>query len=209
MIKRIIFDLDNTLIMWKNEYLKYTKNVLEKYNIPYDDKLIQKIDNAIDSYEKYYDMCEIDSFLKHINSFANLNLSVNFINDLLIEQGNLFYGDKRLVDIVKRLSSKYDLVVVTNYFTSTQRKRLENMGLLDYFTDVIGADKNKFKPNKEAFINAVDGYQFNECMMIGDDLEIDIKPAIELGMSYLWVTDEENKNYKTIKNIYEIENILL
>lgn len=154
-------------------------------------------------------MCEIDSLLEHINSFTNLDLSVDFIKDLLIEQGNLFYEDKRLVDIIKRLSVKYDLVVVTNYFTSTQEKRLENMGLLDYFTFVIGADKQKFKPNKEAFINSIDGYQFNECMMIGDDLEIDIKPAIELGMSYLWVTSRENKNYKTIKNIYEIENILL
>ena len=36
MIKRIIFDLDGTLINWKKEYLIAFKTALEEFNIPLD-----------------------------------------------------------------------------------------------------------------------------------------------------------------------------
>ena len=33
MIKKLIFDLDNTLIMWKPEYVNALRKTLQKYNI--------------------------------------------------------------------------------------------------------------------------------------------------------------------------------
>lgn len=35
MIKRIIFDIDNTLIDWKAEYWDCLKNVFDELNLPY------------------------------------------------------------------------------------------------------------------------------------------------------------------------------
>ena len=42
MIKRIIFDLDNTLITWKDEYWNAVNKTFERFNLQYTDKDITK-----------------------------------------------------------------------------------------------------------------------------------------------------------------------
>ena len=43
MIKRIIFDLDNTLITWKEEYWNAVNRTFEKLDLKYTDEDIEKI----------------------------------------------------------------------------------------------------------------------------------------------------------------------
>ena len=47
MIKRIIFDLDNTLMLWKDEYIFALKNVLDELQVKYDQKELLKFDSAV------------------------------------------------------------------------------------------------------------------------------------------------------------------
>ena len=54
MIKRIIFDLDNTLILWKKEYNYEINKALEKLNIPYTEEEANQISIAFDEYENAY-----------------------------------------------------------------------------------------------------------------------------------------------------------
>ena len=51
MIKRIIFDLDNTLITWKDEYWNAVNRTFEKLDLQYTDEDIEKIKCAVDYYE--------------------------------------------------------------------------------------------------------------------------------------------------------------
>ena len=44
--------------------------------------------------------------------------------------------------------------------------------------------------------------------MVGDSLIADIIPAKKLGINTIWITKESSKEYKTIKEIYELEDIL-
>ena len=46
MIKRIIFDLDNTLIMWKDEYEKAADIALNAINYPKTNELYKKINEV-------------------------------------------------------------------------------------------------------------------------------------------------------------------
>ncbi len=208
MIKRIIFDLDNTLIVWKKEYIFAIKNSLEKFNISYNEELILKIDNIIETYEKYYTEYNKYEFLNFINTKCSLNLTIDFINYFLQEQGKCYENDEYLINTIKYLNNKYELVVLTNYFTETQELRLKNLGILKYFKYVYGGDKHKFKPNKEAFKYCLEQYKPNECLMIGDKLNEDIIPAKELGINTIWVTDKNSNEYRTIKNIKELIKIL-
>ena len=50
-IKRIIFDLDNTLIEWKEEYWNSINKTFEELNLPYADCTISKVKHAVDVYE--------------------------------------------------------------------------------------------------------------------------------------------------------------
>ena len=52
MIKKLIFDLDNTLIIWKDEYSLELKYLLEEYKI---DICYKKVDKIIDDLEYKHD----------------------------------------------------------------------------------------------------------------------------------------------------------
>ena len=52
MIKKLIFDLDNTLIIWKDEYSLELKYLLEEYKI---DTCYKKVDKIIDDLEYKHD----------------------------------------------------------------------------------------------------------------------------------------------------------
>jgi|GEM_PF-150781 len=52
MIKRIIFDLDNTLIMWKDEYEKAADIALNVINYPKTNDLYKKINEVESEYEE-------------------------------------------------------------------------------------------------------------------------------------------------------------
>lgn len=207
-MKAIIFDLDNTLIMWKDEFILALKKVIKDMNLNYDEKLINKIDSAINESEKHFKKLTKQNLLDFINKTCNINLPMEFINKLEIEQGNLYYEDKDVVSTIEYLSKKYDLYVVTNWFTKTQSLRLEGMGILKYFKKVYGADINYYKPQKCVFDCILNNYKPSECISIGDSLENDVKLPISLGMNAIWKTNEINNNYKTIKDIKDLMNIL-
>ena len=55
-MKRLIFDIDNTLIKWKNEYTIVLENLVNKYNIDIDFRVI---DANIEEQDK---LCETISY---------------------------------------------------------------------------------------------------------------------------------------------------
>ena len=208
MIKRIIFDVDNTLIMWQDKFLFALRNVLDEELPNYTEEDVQNIDSCIPTYEKTHDKYTKEDFLNHVNNNSNLNLKIEFVDKLIIAQGNCYEEDEKLVDTIKYLANKYDLVVLSNWITETQKLRLKGLGILKYFTLVSGGDERVLKPNKEAFDVVIEGYNKEECLMVGDSLEHDIIPAIELGIPCIWITKEESDIYQTAKNVYELKEML-
>lgn len=207
-MKAIIFDVDNTLIDWQDEYVFVLRNLLLEMNPNFTEEEILMIDNVIDTNEKYLSELSKDSFLKYINEKTGLNFDMNFLNKLIKGQGKCYKEDKELVETIKYLSSKYDLYVISNWFTETQKLRLENLGVAKYFKKIICGDENYFKPDIRCFDIILKDYKVEECVYVGDKLEIDIKPALSIGMDAIWKTNEETNEYKTIKDINELRNIL-
>lgn len=207
-MKAIIFDVDDTLIKWKKENIWALEKVIKDMNYDFNEDLIKKIDSMIDDNEKKNSELSKEVLLNHINKNCNINLPLEFIDRLIQEQGNLFYEDKELVETIDYLSKKYDLYVITNWFTETQTKRLENMGIIKYFKKIIGADINYLKPDKRCFDIIFKDYKPEDCTYVGDYFPFDIELPLSLGMDAIWKTKEENKEYKTIKTIYELKDIL-
>lgn len=209
MLKRLIFDLDNTIILWKEEYIDALKDTIKEYNIEIDYRFI---DNVIEEQEKIRKVLNKQILLDDINKKCNLNLDMNFINDFFNKQKNLSpENDLELIELFKYLSSKYEIVLLTNYFKEVQMGRLEKLGILKYFKECYGCEEIILKPDKDAFIKAMNGRNNNECIMIGDNLEIDIKGAINAGIDVIRV-DLKNKikddNIKTINKLTELKEML-
>ena len=116
-MRAIIFDIDNTLIDWQNEYIFVLKNLLLEINPNFTEEEILKIDNVIDTNEKFLTELNRESFLKYINDKTGLTFDMNFLNNLIKGQGKCYKDDNELIETIKYLASKYDLFVISNWFT--------------------------------------------------------------------------------------------
>ena len=222
MIKKLIFDLDNTLIMWRKEYNIAVQKAFEMLNLKYSQEMVDIINNLTDSFENDFDnphrYYNKKVFLEYINKKTNYNLNINFLNSWL--KCNIIYStpdklDKTVYDTLEYLSKKYELVVLTNWFSDAQIGRMEKAGIKKYFSHIYTAEKYA-KPKKEAFLQAVEKNNLNECVMIGDNLIIDILGARDTGITNLiWINNNNKKddykdilkNIKVITNLNELKNI--
>ena len=208
MKKRIVFDLDNTLLMWEDKYIFALEKVLDELHVEYTKEEMINYDNHIYLYEHLYNNYNIDDYMNFTRKYFNSYIPDEFYNMLISYQEECYTIDEELISTLKYLSSKYDLVVLTNWFTKTQTGRLKNSKVLEYFTFVSGGDERVLKPDLHAFNIVFDKYKPSECIMVGDSFRCDIEPAIKLGMDYYWITDKLDSNYNTIENVYKLKDIL-
>ena len=203
MLKTVIFDLDNTLIPWKEKYNEAAKKALEECHIVIDDKTLSKLRK---SYQDNLTNVTIEDMTNYFNKLYNQNVDNSLIKCWLKHLSDMSEIDEELISLISYLQQKYELVVLTNWFYISQYHRLKKAKLADYFKEIIGGEE-VMKPNKKAFIKAMGGHLPEECLMVGDNYLIDILPAKELGMS-TYLISEEKKLMPTIKNIYELKGIL-
>lgn len=204
-IKRLIFDIDNTLIDWKSSYVKGLKDAVLEFNIPCP---YEKIDALDATFEDYYREYTIDNYKEHIEKNLNLKIPNAFMTKWLSNVGNMADENPEANEVLEYLSTKYELVVLTNWFKSSQENRLKTARMRNYFLEVYGGDEN-IKPSKESFYRAIGNHKPNECVMIGDDYEKDIKGALNAGLNVIHLNKKESMpNIPTIKTLSELKNIL-
>ena len=206
MVKRIIFDLDNTLIMWKNSYTNALKETLEKFDIKED---VNYVNSLIDLYDDKFEYYSKELLLDFLNQNLKTKINMEFLNTFLEKFGYMSEANEKVKETVEYLSTKYELVVLTNWFTIPQKERLKNAGILKCFKEVIGGERY-MKPNKLAFLNACGVFLPNECLVIGDDYNKDILGASNAGLNVIYFNykSKPNSKFKEIKKIEELERIL-
>lgn len=208
MIKKIIFDLDNTLIMWKSEYVNALNQTIKKYCI---NESGDYINSLIDSYEEHFDRYDRKILMDYINENILEKIDMKFIDDFLYNIGFMSEENKNVIDILEYLSKKYELVVLTNWFKEPQINRLKTAKIYKYFKDVFGGEE-VIKPNKQAFINACGDTDAKDCLMIGDNYNIDIVGAYNAGLNVIYFNHgfkENNKlKFDEISDFRELMNIL-
>lgn len=127
--------------------------------------------------------------------------------DVLPTKQNLFPYTH---EILKHLKEKeYKLHLITNGFEKTQWRKLDNSKLGSYFEEVITSERsNSVKPNKEIFEYAlrITGAELNQSIMIGDNLDADIKGAINAGMDSIFVNHIKS-DLKGIQPTYVIHHL--
>lgn len=120
-------------------------------------------------------------------------MAAEFLNELPNRKNVFSYT----IEILNYLTEKkYILHLITNGFDAVQYTKLSNSNLTKYFTQIITSEKaNSLKPNKEIFdfaLNASDAL-LEESIMIGDNIDADIKGAMNAGFDTVFV------NYQHIK----------
>lgn len=139
------------------------------------------------------------------------DMSVHFLERLPTKK-NLF---PHTIEILNYLTAKgYTLHLITNGFEITQWSKINNSGLSHYFTHMITSEaSNSLKPKKEIFEYALNktGATLHESIMLGDNLDADIRGAINAGMDCVFVnhlkTNTDINATYIIHHLKELEQI--
>lgn len=212
MIKKIIFDVDNTLIPWKKEYFEEIKEVLNELKIDYTENDFNQILKALGEYENEHYKFDRKLMIEYINKCTGKQYPIEFMYGCT-DKWSKCAPEKielQLIETLEYLKTKYELVVLTDWYADQQAKRLEKAGILKYFTNVYGAEKTNRKPFKDAFIQAIGDNMPEECVMIGDSLERDIKGALNVGCKAINYSQDNNisEEYITISKLEKLREIL-
>lgn len=119
------------------------------------------------------------------------------------------------VEILDYLHPKYPLSIITNGFEEIQFLKLKNSGIEKYFTRIITSEKvGKRKPEPRIFEYAL---QQTNCLaqhalMIGDDLNTDVRGAIRSGLPAIWYNHHQHPtdddSFLMIHHLVELRNYL-
>lgn len=210
MIKRLIFDVDGTLITGVS-FIPPIENVLKRIDA-YSEENVKHFFDGIKSYEENFNSYNVHDYLKHMGNLINCELSINEL-DIFFEELGVAIPSKNeaLINTISLLSEKYELVLLTNYFKKSQLNRLNNMGIGHFFTECYG--EKIIKPNFEAYMQACGNNKPSECVMIGDDIYLDIETAQKIGLNTIFVNSKNivNENIKTVtvQSVTEIDENLI
>ena len=218
------FDADDTL--WVNE--TYFREAEEKLLDAYETK--NTIDQELFKMEiknlelygygiKGFVLSMIESALELSNnkvSHETLNKILDIGKEMISHPVELLDG---VEEVLKELSKKYRLIVLTKGDLLDQERKLKRSNLLHYFHHVeVLSDKKE-----QNYQNLLDHLEIkvDEFLMVGNSLKSDVLPLINIGAKAIhvpfhttWQHEEANENqtngkeYKTIPQLKELLKFL-
>lgn len=204
-LKTIIFDIDSTLYT-NEEYAVEQVDIqlrhFAKLRNTTPDNIRQMIKDFRDEYSRTHDGKKISlgNTLTHFG--VSIEDSINW-RETLLEPKLFLPRDEKLIEVLTKLKSKYNLICVTNNPVLPAFKTLEAIGIEKIIPDIIGLDTcHKSKPDPEILLLAAEKTNASpeECLSVGDRYDIDLRLAMELGMGGILVDG--------VEDVYKFNEIL-
>ena len=224
----LFFDLDRTIWDFQANSRETFRDILQKHQL---DLVFQSVEEFETMYHEYNDLLwneyrngKIHKDVLRWKRFYLTLQDVGIQNEELAKtmdfeyisisptKTKLFPG---ATEVLEYLFPKYPLHIITNGFTEVQFIKLKNSNLNKYFTRIITSEiAGSHKPKREIFHYAVSSANAkkSESLMIGDDLETDIKGAMDFGLDQVYFNParkphELNPTYEIV-SLKELMNFL-
>ena len=217
--KVVLFDADGTLYNFDKAAVQALKSSFEKYNLTWTDNifefyeqvnkklwndfekgLISTSEIKTERFKQFFDVINV----RGINS---VQFSFDYLDAL--SQNNFLLEEAE--DIVNWSSKKFELAIVTNGLASVQNPRFMNSELRKYFKYIIISEEIGFaKPKSEFFdftFQKFNNPSKKDVIIIGDNLNSDIKGGLDYGIDACWFNPAKAKNINGIIPTYEISNL--
>lgn len=207
MKDKIIFDLDGTIM--NADFSLEDQFFRDKLSAEDAEKFIPIKYNLLLKYENLFYKYDISYLSEFLTSESGVVISDKLIKEWLVIGDS--FNDKLvpdIVDVFEYLKGKdYELIVLSNWFRTTQVSRLKKMMVLDYFTDVYGGDQF-IKPNPDSYLNVCNKNTVSNCVMIGDDYFKDFLGPKSVGMeSVLFDPNDKVLEKCKIKRMNELKEM--
>lgn len=224
--KWLLFDFDNTLVDFTNtskaalwqSFRDFETNCTEDIHDAYKvvnhqvwtafekgDMTAQKL--RVERFELLFDQI-------NLQPAAPAAFSKRFLENLVI----LSEAYAGVPEMLQLLRQKYHLGIITNGLKEVQRPRLDRLQMRDYFKSVVVSDEiGVAKPHAEFFEYAYQSLAQpvakEEILVIGDNLQSDIKGGNNYGCPTCWVSHERENTTDvlpdfTINGVHELVGLL-
>lgn len=214
MLKAIIFDLDNTLIDFmkmKHMSIEAAASAMIDAGLNHTKKRIVK--KLVDLYSTFgwEDQTVFQKYLKDEEGKVDYRVLANAINAYRRVRSSFLEPFPHVMGtLLKIRESGIKLAIVTDAPRLKAWTRLTAMKI-DSFFDIVVAfeDTNKLKPSKKPFEVALRKLKLKpeECLMVGDMLERDIKGAKKLGMKSCFAKYGNPNSISNVRPDYVIKDI--
>ena len=224
--QHIFFDLDNTL--WdfdRSSILAFDKiydifNLID-YGIPSAEHFHHTYFDHNNKLWELYRQGKIDKEFLKVERFRLPLNDYGIVDEKLAIDLGESYTDHaaRIVSLVPNTmevlnylkEKNYKIHLITNGFLEVQSIKMQASGLdkmidKSFVSELIGFKK----PDHRIFHYAMEnvGATVEECVMIGDDLSVDIIPAKEIGMSHIYFNRKKISHHEKLDNeIYDLIEI--
>ena len=206
MIKKIIFDLDNTLLFISPEWEKCYQKFIDNYNLSITP---EDLFSCIGTFEKNINNVIVTNKImcEYINSRLPILLTEDMFIELLDVYKNIPLLNTDIVyNVLEYLSHKYELIVYTNWFSKNQIDRLKTYSLDKFFSRIYGWDDLEIKPSKIGIEKIIGSNNINEYVFIGDNIEFDLEVPYNMGMATIFLNRKSIKQNK-FKEVFSIEEL--
>lgn len=208
MKQKYIFDLDGTLLDgdFKKEK-EYFKSVLTTTD---SEIFIPKIVPLLEKYESKFKKYDIDLLSRFMSEQSSVKITPNIIKGWI--EYNKDIDNKVIegaIELLEYLKTKdKQLVILTNWFSDTQKGRLKKSHLNMYFDEVYGGEIY-LKPHPQAYKKACGSIPMELCVMIGDNYKKDIEGARSIGMNAIYFNrkNERTNDNNAVKSLRKIKDI--
>lgn len=223
----VLLDFDETLVSFKeSEAISITK-VYNKYGIPATEENIQLYHEENERLWREFEKGNIkkkdiqkNRFNKVVEVFGLKNNMADQMNrdyvNYLKNSAILFDG---AIEFLEDIEDHVTIAIVTNGIESVQQNRLKLSRVIDFVDGVFTSEKSGYnKPDKRIFLNALKTLgieNYKKVIVVGDNLQSDIKGGINAGLDTCWVNFENAENTTNITPKYiardftELKNIIL
>ncbi len=216
--KYLMFDVDGTLMDFKKGEAFAIQESLRRHRIPSGPETAQLYSRINDGFWKRFERGEISREQVLTGRFEELFRTMGVDQDpeafeetyqeLLGEQ--VFYMEGA-VELIRELSGRYYLCVVTNGVSRTQYSRLCRNHFDRYFRNIfVSEDTGYQKPMKGYFdycFSRIPDFRPEEALLIGDSLTSDIKGGCNAGIDTCWFNPEGKMGEAGIGATYEIRRL--
>ena len=227
--KCVIFDLDHTLWDYDTNCAEALQELYLKHELK--EKGVESFQNFlevfVDMNTQMWDQFDLGLIQRDVIRYQRFHriltavgvddykLSLEMSSDyvrLSPTKKNLLPNAKEILDYLK---GRYQMIIITNGFEEIQSVKLSSSGISDYFENVITSETvGHKKPAREIFDYALKGraHENHEVLMIGDNLNTDIKGANNAGIHSAYFNPlRKPHNHTTtyeIADLIELKSIL-
>jgi putative hydrolase of the HAD superfamily len=226
----IFFDLDNTLWDFDRNSSETLNELYVKYKLAYlgiktPEHFISKYQERNAMMWEQYRLGKIDKDTLRNKRFeftfwdmgieAVEHISMQLSNDYVsaAPRRNHLFPDA--FEVLEYLAAKYALHIITNGFHEAQFVKLDGTGIRKFFKNIIISEHVGFKkPDANIFYYALESAKAKaeECIMIGDGLEVDVLGAQKAGWDAVFFNPKKTDHNELITHeicaLIELKNIL-